>query len=145
MVKRRTIQVNGRYIRGFVTPLYSKLATKETTPKKTEPKKAEPKKAITVIAKEVIAGKWGNGEDRRKKLKAAGYNPDTVQKKVNEILAAMLTTKTSCNMRAGAGMRYKKIEHLNKDVKVTRLGQAGNWIKVKYNGKTGYIHKKRLG
>lgn len=48
--------------------------------------KKESKKSITEIAKEVIQGKWGNGEDRRKKLKAAGYDPDEVQRKVNELL-----------------------------------------------------------
>ena len=36
----------------------------------------------------MIAGKWGNGEDRKKKLKAAGYSYDKVQAKVNEILKA---------------------------------------------------------
>lgn len=45
-----------------------------------------PKKSITEIAKEVIAGKWGNGDDRKKKLEAAGYDPEAVQKKVNELL-----------------------------------------------------------
>ena len=44
------------------------------------------KKSVETIAKEVIAGKWGNGSDRTKKLKAAGYNPSEVQKKVNELL-----------------------------------------------------------
>lgn len=44
------------------------------------------KKSITTIAKEVIAGKWGNGDTRKKKLKAAGYDPNAVQKKVNELL-----------------------------------------------------------
>ena len=39
-----------------------------------------------LIAKEVIAGKWGSGDERKKKLTAAGYNYDTVQKKVNELL-----------------------------------------------------------
>lgn len=44
------------------------------------------KKSVTDIAKEVIAGKWGNGEDRKKRLKAAGYDYDAVQRKVNELL-----------------------------------------------------------
>jgi hypothetical protein len=43
-------------------------------------------KSVTEVAKEVIEGKWGNGEDRKKKLKAAGYDYDAVQKKVNELL-----------------------------------------------------------
>ena len=48
---------------------------------------SEAKKSITDIAKEVIAGKWGNGADREKKITAAGYSFDEVQKKVNELLS----------------------------------------------------------
>jgi len=48
--------------------------------------KASSKKSTTTIAKEVIAGKWGTGDTRKKKLTAAGYDYDTVQKKVNELL-----------------------------------------------------------
>lgn len=44
------------------------------------------KKTVTQIAQEVIEGKWGNGDERRTKLKKAGYDPDAVQKKVNSIL-----------------------------------------------------------
>lgn len=47
---------------------------------------ASTKKDVMTVAKEVIAGKWGSGDDRKKKLTAAGYNYDTVQKKVNELL-----------------------------------------------------------
>ena len=50
-------------------------------------KPSTPKKSIDTVAKEVIAGKWGNGADRKKKLKAEGYDPDAVQDKVNELLA----------------------------------------------------------
>ena len=55
-----------------------------TTEKK--PTTTTKKKSVEAIAKEVIAGKWGNGADRKKKLTAAGYNYSTVQKKVNELL-----------------------------------------------------------
>ena len=53
------------------------------------PKKAQPapKKSVDEIAKEVLDGKWGNGDARVKALKEAGYDPDAVQKKVNELLA----------------------------------------------------------
>ena len=44
------------------------------------------KNSITAIAKEVISGKWGNGAARRNALKRAGYDPDEVQKRVNELL-----------------------------------------------------------
>lgn len=48
--------------------------------------KATVKKSITTIAKEVIAGKWGNGDSRKKALEKAGYDYDAVQKKVNELM-----------------------------------------------------------
>lgn len=44
------------------------------------------KKTVAELAKEVIAGKWGNGADRKKKLEAAGYNYAAVQKEVNRQL-----------------------------------------------------------
>lgn len=44
------------------------------------------KKDVDTIAREVIAGKWGNGAARVQKLRRAGYNPTAVQKRVNEML-----------------------------------------------------------
>lgn len=41
------------------------------------------KKSVTEVAKEVLAGDWGNGDDRKNRLAAAGYDYDTVQKEVN--------------------------------------------------------------
>lgn len=44
------------------------------------------KKSNKTIAKEVIRGKWGNGQERKKKLTEAGYDYDAIQKLVNEML-----------------------------------------------------------
>lgn len=46
----------------------------------------EIKKSIEEIANEVIADKWGKGEDRKQRLTNAGYNYEEVQAKVNYIL-----------------------------------------------------------
>ena len=45
------------------------------------------KKSVDELAQEVLDGKWGDGEDRKKKLEDAGYNYDAVQDRVNEILS----------------------------------------------------------
>lgn len=45
-----------------------------------------PEKTIDELAREVLAGKWGNGEDRKNRLTQAGYDYFAVQKRVNEIL-----------------------------------------------------------
>ena len=43
-------------------------------------------KTTEELAKEVIAGKWGNGADRKNRLTVAGYNYSSLQAKVNELL-----------------------------------------------------------
>ena len=45
------------------------------------------KKSVTEIAKEVIQGKWGNGQERKTAIENAGYNYDEVQKEVNKLLS----------------------------------------------------------
>lgn len=46
----------------------------------------KPTKSVTEVAREVIAGKWGNGTERKKRLEAAGYSYQAVQDKVNGLL-----------------------------------------------------------
>lgn len=49
-------------------------------------KKPTKTKTVDEIAKEVIAGKWGVDDDRKKKLTAAGYDYNAVQKRVNQLM-----------------------------------------------------------
>lgn len=77
-VKKRTISLNGKYIRGYITPKY----TDDTVSKPVQ----EAGKSIDSIAREVIAGKWNIGDKRKKALEEAGYDFNEVQKRVNEIL-----------------------------------------------------------
>lgn len=63
-----------RYSRGNTTPVKPQL------------------KPIEQIANEVIAGQWGNGSDRKKRLTDAGYNYDAVQKAVNQKMNAKKQT-----------------------------------------------------
>lgn len=76
-VKKRTISINGRYIRGFITPRYDKDVVNIPN---------ECGKDISTVAREVIVGLWGNGTARKVGLESYGYNYDEVQAKVNEIL-----------------------------------------------------------
>lgn len=43
-------------------------------------------KSVSQLADEVIAGQWGNGDDRRARLQAAGYDYQAVQNEVNRKL-----------------------------------------------------------
>lgn len=47
---------------------------------------SEVKKTVDELAREVINGLWGNGQERKDKLAAAGYSYGDVQARVNEIL-----------------------------------------------------------
>lgn len=44
------------------------------------------KPATEAVARDVMAGKYGNGQDRINRLKAEGYNPTEVQNLVNKLL-----------------------------------------------------------
>ena len=59
--------------------------------------KTPPKKSIDAVARDVINGKYGNGSERSKRLKMAGYSPSAVQAKVNALLGvkAVKTPKKS--------------------------------------------------
>ena len=59
-----------------------------------KPQPAPSKKSVDELAREVIAGKWGNGSDRKNSLTKAGYDYDKVQARVNEILTYKPTKKT---------------------------------------------------
>jgi hypothetical protein len=65
---------------------YDYFKNKKTTPSSPSSSGSSTPKTINAIAKEVIAQKWGNGPERRRKLLQAGYNPDKVQAEVNRIL-----------------------------------------------------------
>ena len=47
---------------------------------------APARKSVDTLAHEVIAGAWGNGEDRVNRLTKTGYDYDAVQARVNELL-----------------------------------------------------------
>ena len=80
-----TEDVNG--VRVYEKPKVTTPAKPKPKPKVTTPAKPKPKlKATGVIAQEVIKGRWGNGEERKRKLTAAGYDYKKVQAEVNKRL-----------------------------------------------------------
>ena len=70
-------------------------------PAPSKPAPAPARKSEDAIAAEVIAGKWGNGQDRVNRLKKAGYNPATIQAKVNAKLGANKPAARTYTVRAG--------------------------------------------
>ena len=95
-VNKRVLAVNDRFIRGYGVPDYASKAdgaepqpepAPEPTPQPEPEKPAEEPTVdpfITKTAREVIAGKWGNGQARRDAL--AAWFTKAVQDEVNRIL-----------------------------------------------------------
>lgn len=129
-VARRKLKVNGKYIRGYGIPKYDKPATTSTSTKKT----------VTQIAKEVIAGKWGNGDARKKALTNAGYNFTEVQAKVNELLGGKKSTTVTYTVKKGDtlskigkkyGVNWKTIAKDNNVKAPFYIIRVGQKLKIK--------------
>lgn len=73
------------------------------------------KKSIDQLADEVIAGKWGNGEERKQGLTQAGYDYNAVQQRVNEKMGANVVNYCVCygdnlsSIAARYGTTWQKI------------------------------------
>lgn len=101
-VKKRTISINGRYIRGFICPKYTSDTVSDPA--------QESGKNVTTIAREVISGLWGNGDARKKALEAKGYNFDEVQAEVNRILNGDATKPPTTTTKEVTATCYAKYE-----------------------------------
>ena len=147
-VGRTTTQVGNGYIRGYARPKY---ATVTST-----------KKSNEEIAKEVWAGKWGNGTDRTSKLKAAGYDPVAIQKIVedtnpNKVVAPAHVSKsgtwrfnTTVNIRSGPSTNDRIIAQYNAgdtvNINSTLLLGGYIWGKyVSFSGHDRYVALEQVG
>lgn len=97
-------------------------------------------KPVEEIAKEVITGKWGNGEERKTNLSAAGYDYNAVQNIVNKKTAEKETEETvTYTVKAGDtlstiakkyGITYQKIAKDN-GIKNANKIYAGQKLVIK--------------
>ena len=99
------------------------------------------KKSVSAIADEVIAGKWGNGNDRKNKLQAAGYDYNAVQAEVNKKLGSgsgssskqyytIRTGDTLSEIAKANGTTVKQLQSWN-GIKNANVIYAGQKIRVK--------------
>ena len=98
-------------------------------------------KSIEEVAKEVIAGKYGNGEARKIALKNAGYDYAAVQARVNEIVNGSKTssftsykvkvTTSALNIRSGPGMNNKIVGVIRDRGVYTIVDEKSGWGKLK--------------
>lgn len=116
-----------------------KVATTATpAAKPAESKPATAKKKADELAKEVIAGKWGTGSERRERLEKAGYSYDEVQKKVNELLGA---TKKSVDQLAKEVLEGKWGTGSDRMAKLENAGYSYEQVQKKVNELLGVAAK----
>jgi GH25 family lysozyme M1 (1,4-beta-N-acetylmuramidase) len=95
------------------------------------------KKTDEEIAEEVLTGKWGNGEERRKKILLAGYNYKCVQEIVNAKIKVnnikYYTIKAGDTLSKIAKEHDTTVEQLKKlnNIKDVNKIYAGSKIRVK--------------
>jgi len=70
-------------------------AMQAATPTPTPPSPPPSRPTIDQLARDVIAGQWGNGDERRHGLNAAGHDAVAVQRRVNEILGSDSSSASS--------------------------------------------------
>ena len=127
------IHVRSYYNHGWDYVLrYDEPATKPTVAKPTSKKKS-----IVVIAKEVIDGKWGNGDVRKSKLIKAGYDYNKVQAEVNKLINSKKTVtyivKRGDTLSAIAKKYKTTVTKLAKDNNIKNVNKisVGQKIKIK--------------
>lgn len=131
-VKKRTMSINGRFIRGFIAPKYTSDGVIESKPVVT--------KSIKTIAREVIAGSWGDGETRKKRIEAAGYNYDAVSKEVNNILNGNATTLGNNSNKTNVSVKnviaHDKAQKYSKSIVGTYEVTDADYLYIRYGAGT---------
>lgn len=93
-------------------------------------------KSVETVAHEVIAGQWGNGNDRITRLTQAGYDAQAVQDRVNALLGVSTPSPTvDLNALADAVIRG---EYGNGEERQRRLGANYEAVQAIVNRKLGW-------
>lgn len=106
-----------------------------------QPRPSTGKKSNDEVANEVIKGLWGNGNERKARLEAAGYNYSTIQNLVNKKLGG--STSTSTGVKLGDKVKTsatKDRSGVTLNLRIINDGQSvwassnGDWAILKKGG-----------
>lgn len=167
-VKEKNYSLTYTRISGYGRPDFSLVEDKQDSQTTPAPQPAPAPETpvdtaadIDRLAREVIAGKWGNGAERKQRLTAAGHDFEAVQKRVNELLSAnkptatqpapaqkptaiqapkkyRVTSKTGLNVRAGRSTKYMKLPPaLRYGETVEVSGIVNGWAQL--HGRPGFV------
>lgn len=115
------------------------------------------RKSSEEIADEVIAGKYGNGHDnRRRQIEALGYNYDEIRNIVNQKLGVKTsTTQNTTNTKTVANCKMLNLRNsasygnniykaVSAGTQVEYIGMQSGWAKISYEGRTLFCGKNYL-
>lgn len=95
------------------------------------------KKTISQLADEVKLGKWGNGDERKKKLEDAGYDYEAVQAEVNRRAGVTTSSKPS------ASISKKKSVYLPASAKSWRVYKTS--VAPVVGNECGFLYPSKFG
>lgn len=136
--------------------------TPEPEPTPAEPVKPTPKFTTEEMVQKVINGEYGNGDERKKKLEAEGYNYKEIQNAVNKALSTpkkvspaksfdktiagtyeVTAAALNCRYIPGLYQPENIVKILKRGEKVQCYGYYtnvnGRWYLVKQNNDVGYV------
>ncbi len=90
-------------------------------------------KSVDELAKEVIRGDWGNGQDRVNRLTAAGYDYNAVQARVDEMLGAPKPTQKSVDEIAHEVIKGLWGNGVDRKNRLTAAGYDYNAVQARVN------------
>ena len=141
----------GKYLQNRFQELADTVNAKLSGSTTTSSSTSSNKKSNETIAEEVIQGKWGNGDDRKNRLIAAGYDYNAIQKIVNQKLGVASSNSTTSNKKSIDTIVNEVIAGKwgNGEDRKTRLQNAGyNYSEIqsavnnKLSGKSTSSNKK---
>lgn len=99
---------------------------------------APAKASVSTVARQVIAGSFGNGTDRKANLERAGYNYNEVQAEVNRQLGVSTAKTVDLNAVANDVIAGKYGNNPQRANKLKAAGYDPNAVQALVNRKLGY-------
>lgn len=94
---------------------------------------AKSMKSVDELAREVLAGKWGNGQDRVSRLSSAGYDYQAVQNQVNALLGGGSTNLKSVDAIAREVIQGKWGNGADRKIRLKRAGYDYDAVQKRVN------------
>ena len=141
---RKQLLANAGYDSATVQAMVNAILSGKALAKPAPAKPAAP--SLDQIAREVIAGKWGNGPTRTQKLTAAGHNAKAVQSMVNQILSgkAPAPTKPVPTPPAPPSKKPRLTKSLRRGSTGLNVAYIQRFFRIKPDGQFGPITERKV-